>query len=157
MIRSPRGRLALGAISAVAAALALSACSTQGRLSGGAPPDYLKALRADYLAAHPDGPFNEYIRRGEVVPGMDLIEVLASWGNPLRRVRHGDLTEQWVYRDRDEDSHDWIEYTFLFRQGRLDSWQIRRHVAAGGALVTTGGRNEALSRAAPPVRKRTDD
>ncbi len=153
MVRSPRGRLALGILIGLSATT-LTACSSRGRLAGGPPPDYLPALRADYLASHPDGPYNEYIRRGEVVPGMDLIEVLASWGYPLRRARRNDLSEQWVYRDRDEDSKDWIEYTFVFRQGRLESWRIRRHTAAGGALVSGGGTNEALSRSGPPARKR---
>lgn len=118
-----------------ALALLVTGCSSNLKRVGPPESDYLIALRAEYFATNPDGPHNEYIERGEVVKGMDFLEVLASWGHPKRRMKTPDTTtERWVYREEDEDSKDWIEYTFTFRGNVLDDWQLERHFAAGGAL-----------------------
>jgi hypothetical protein len=116
----------------------LSACSTQLRKSSDTETGYLLALRAEYLATNPDGEYNEYIKRGEVTPGMDFLEVLAAWGHPSMRSKRTYITELWTYRDIDEDSKDWIEYTFTFRRNVLRDWAIARHVAAGGILPPEG-------------------
>lgn len=92
---------------------------------------YLLALRAEYLASNPDGEFNEYIERGEVVKGMDFLEVLASWGHPAARSKRADATEVWTYREVDQNNKDWIEFTFEFRGSILGDWKIARHYGAG--------------------------
>jgi hypothetical protein len=98
--------------------------------------DYIRMLREEFFKTHPDGTYNEHIARGEVVVGMDYLEVLASWGNPGSREKPTDNVEYWTYLDEDEDSKDWIRYKFVFRKNRLEDWELTRHVAAGGILDT---------------------
>ncbi len=92
---------------------------------------YLLALRAEYFASNPDGEFNDYIERGEIVKGMDFLEVLASWGHPAARSKRSDTTELWTYREINQGTKDWIEYTFTFRSNVLGDWKITRHYGEG--------------------------
>lgn len=123
--------------------LTLVACSHNPRILSGTESDYLLKLRAEYLAANPDGEHNELIKRGEVVQGMDILEVLASWGHPEVRKKEGSLTERWIYREVDEQSKDWLEYVFTFRRTVLAEWDLTRHFAAGGQINLPEGRNRA--------------
>jgi hypothetical protein len=128
----------------------------------GAESDYLLELRAEYLAANPDGEFNEHVKRAEVVKGMDILAVLASWGHPDVRQKESPLTEHWVYRDVDEQTKDWLEYTLTFRRSVLTEWDLARHFAAGGrvdvpetgdsATLSRSGQ-EGLKRSGPPKKK----
>jgi hypothetical protein len=118
-------------------------CSHNPRKISGTESDYLLQLRQEYLAANPDGAYNEYIKRGEVVKGMDLLEVLAAWGHPERRTKESSLTEHWIYREVDEDSKDWVLYTFTFRRNVLAEWDLMRHFAAGGTIDVPEGRDSA--------------
>jgi len=114
---------------------------------------YLLELRAEYLAANPDGEFNEHVEQGEVVKGMDYLAVLASWGLPARRATRSDVTEDWVYREVDETTQAWVEYTFTFRHSVLDDWEIARN-NAGGRELKIEGQNSVLSRDAAASGKR---
>jgi len=147
MIRTPRGLLPFALPLFIALLLLLvPACASQLRMVDDKPASYLRALRADYLAANPTGEFNEYVKRGEVVRGMDLVAVLASWGHPARRVRNTDLSELWVYEDVDKDSKDRTEYHFFFHNAHLSDWEINRHVALGRTVVTDPARPKVLTR-----------
>jgi hypothetical protein len=126
---------------ALATIAPLTSCSPNPRIISGTESDYLLQLRAEYLAANPDGAYNEYIKRGEVVKGMDILEVLASWGHPEVRKKENALTEHWIYREVDEDSKDWVLFTFTFRRTVLAEWDLMRHFAAGGRVDVPEGRD----------------
>ena len=127
-------------------------CSSQLQMVKQDETGYLLKLRQEYFAAHPDGEFNEHIRNGEVVKGMDYLAVLVSWGHPDRRAIQTDVTERWTYKELDEDSKDWIEYEFTFRNDLLTDWSLARHFAAGGRLELERDRS-ALTRADVPKGK----
>lgn len=142
MRRSPHTLLWLPVI-----ALALTSCSTTPRKMSGTESPYLLQLRQEYLAANPEGEFNAYVEKGEVVKGMDLIAVLASWGHPNVRTKDSPMTERWVYRDVDDVSKDWVEYTFTFQGSVLTEWDLVRHFAAGGRVdVPVGSERTSLSK-----------
>ena len=88
-------------------------------------------LRSEFFKTNPNGVYNEYIERGEVVRGMDFMEVLASWGNPIKREKPTPNVEYWVYLEEDEDSKDWVQYKFVFKKSLLDDWELERHGAQG--------------------------
>lgn len=111
------------------------ACSQTPRMSEDNETEYVRMLREEFFKTHPDGPYNEYIARGEVVRGMDFLEVLASWGNPTKREKTTENVEYWMYTDMDEDSGDWVEYKFVFRKNVLDDWELSRHIAEGQVLT----------------------
>jgi hypothetical protein len=121
--------------------LTLGSCTSNPRMLSGTESDYLLQLRQEYLNSNPDGAYNEYIKRGEVVKGMDFLEVLASWGHPEVRTKESALTEHWMYREVDEDSKDAVVYTFTFRRNVLAEWDLMRHFAAGGRIDVPEGRD----------------
>jgi len=93
------------------------------------------SIRTDYLKSNPDGIYNDYIRRGEVVKGMTYVEVLASWGFPASRLRVPERNlEYWRYVARDDVSLDWAQYTFVFEGPSLIEWQMTRHTSKGRAM-----------------------
>lgn len=109
------------------------------------------AIRDGYLESHPDGRFNEYIARGEVVKGMDFMDVLASWGIPVSRVRDPKGVEHWLYLAEDDQSGDWVGYTFAFEKYTLIEWDVTRHTSKNGALVYW----EPRVPAPPPIQPNT--
>jgi hypothetical protein len=116
-------------------------------------PDYLLQLRSEYLAAHPDGEFNDYVENGEVVRGMDYLAVLASWGHPTRRARVSNATEDWIYHEVDEETDGWMEFTFTFHNKILDDWEIARF--NGGSRDLAPSWESVLTRSEPPAGKST--
>jgi hypothetical protein len=126
------------------------ACSQTPRMSEENETDYIRMLREEFFKTHPEGKFNEYISRGEVVRGMDFLEVLASWGNPNKREKPTESVEFWTYLDEDEDSQDWVQYKFVFRKNVLDDWEVARHVAGAGHLDTTGDSGNVLTKGESP-------
>jgi hypothetical protein len=108
--------------------------------------DYIRMLREEFFKTHPEGKYNEHIANGEVVRGMDFLEVLASWGNPNKREKPSDAVEYWTYLEEDEDSQDWVQYKFLFRKNVLDDWEVARHVAGAGNTDTTSQSGDVLSK-----------
>jgi len=139
------------------AALCLSDCSSQLKMVSEDDSSYLKGLRREYIAANPDGMYNDLVVRGEVVRGMDFLAVLASWGHPQKRERRSDTSEYWVYREVDKDSKDWVEYWFSFRHNVLDDWELSRHFASGGILDLKRSGDTSLSKTSPPPGKRVPD
>lgn len=117
----------------VGVAAALSSCAYTPRV----PEESAAVLtiRNDYLRNHPQGQYNEHIQRGEVVKGMSLVEVLASWGDPDTRLRVPDRSvEYWRYVARDDASKDWVLYTFTFEKRKLVEWEMSRHVSQMKAM-----------------------
>jgi hypothetical protein len=91
------------------------------------------SLRSQFLHDHPNGPHNAQIVRGEVVKGMDLMEVLASWGVPERRVgKKSSDKESWIYTARDEHSQDYVIYELVFVDRVLSRWHIDRGTTGSG-------------------------
>ncbi len=111
------------------ATLVLASCASS-------PPardvdDAVRSLRAEYLQAHPDGPFNGNIERGEVAVGMKFEDVVASWGIPEQRERSGDgQRERWSYTVTDQWNNDWVRYDLLFESRALVAWETMRNVAS---------------------------
>ena len=120
------------------------ACSHAPRISEESETDYIRMLREEFFKSNPDGEYNENIARGEVVRGMDFLEVLASWGNPGAREKPTDNVEYWMYLDNDEDSKDYVRYKFIFRKNRLDDWELDRHVAGAGLLDTPDANKKSV-------------
>lgn len=132
-----------------AALLLVCSCTHNPRMISGAESDYLLKLRAEYLASNPEGQYNEFIQRGEVVKGMDILEVLAAWGHPKLREKRTPTSEDWLYRTVDEDSGDWYEYIFRFQNNVLSEWELTRNFAAGGSIpVPSIGNASTLSKGA---------
>jgi len=142
MCRTPRMLRALPLLPL----LLIVACSHTPRMDDTKETDYIRMLREEFFKTHPDGQYNEYIARGEVVKGMDFLEVLASWGNPNKREKPTDNVEYWIYLDVDEDSMDWVQYKFEFRKSVLSDWDLSRHVATGrGVDVPSDSNTQVLT------------
>ncbi|HEX6790977.1 MAG TPA: hypothetical protein VF247_06680 [Candidatus Krumholzibacteria bacterium] len=156
--RTSRGHSAL--LFWIVASAGLAACAA-------APPQRTETaaihdLRADYFRTYPEGPNNDHIRRGEVVRGMSLYEVLASWGIPDARVVAPEQNkESWIYVVQDDLSLDWIAYEYEFRSNALVEWTTTRNVANGLPLDSPDLRRDPLTlpawasssqRTGPPVR-----
>ena len=139
MYRTPHNVLWLAVL-----LLVVSSCSSQLQMMEGQDDDYVIKLRKEYFAAHPDGEFNGYITRGEVVKGMDFLAVLASWGNPERRQKKSEAIEYWMYVDLDEVSKDWIEFQLEFSNNVLTGWDLSHHFAQGGSLTVAPGRSMTI-------------
>ena len=87
--------------------------------------DVLLSMRDQYLQDHPNGPHNDRIRKGELEKGMNVLEVLASWGLPDRRV-WSSRSEIWTYAVTDEVSRDALRYTLVFDERVLRRWDLDR-------------------------------
>ncbi|MFQ5511892.1 MAG: hypothetical protein ACE5EO_08590 [Candidatus Krumholzibacteriia bacterium] len=108
-----------------------------------------ESLRTLYLREHPDGRFNDRIGNAEIVVGMGVMEVLASWGIPDRRLATGPHRETWTYASRDEFSKDSVSYSLIFRRRVLSSWESGRTTAAVGSQPPPGIEESTPGR--PPV------
>lgn len=139
-----RNRVRHLAFYALAALATCAAGCATGPPSRTATPA-ISELREDYLKEFPDGTNNDHIRRGEVVRGMTLYEVLASWGVPDRRLVSDKGQERWVYVLMDELSMDWVCYEYDFRNNALLDWTSTRSNANGFALDTPDHSVSALS------------
>jgi hypothetical protein len=94
-------------------------------------------LREEFFETHPNGVYNEFIARGEVVRGMDFLEVLASWGNPTKREKPSPDVEYWVYLEEYEETKDWVQYKFVFRtQGQSSTSVLTKGSGASGVGST---------------------
>ena len=94
----------------------------------------------------PEGRFNDHIQRGEIVRGMSLFEVLASWGIPdARVVAPEESRERWVYVLVDDLSLDWVRYDYVFGGNALLDWEITRNVASGASIEVPQHPSSAMS------------
>jgi hypothetical protein len=142
--------------------LIVVSCSHTPRMSHDQETEYIRMLRREFFNTHPDGQYNEHIKKGEVVKGMDFLEVLASWGNPDKREKPVETVEHWTYREVDESSKDFVQYKFIFKKNVLSDWELSRHFAKGGELnmldenrrtILIKGANLRTGTGAPPKKK----
>lgn len=99
-------------------------------------------LRQDYLRENPEGEYNQFIGRGQVIKGMKFKEVMASWGLPeSRRLSRNREFEYWTFYGKDADSGNWMRYTLVFQKNTLTNWDVVRHYAKNGTLENWATRN----------------
>ena len=132
------------------ACIALTALATGAAGCATMPPSRtetpaISQLREDYFREFPNGPNNDHVRRGEIVKGMTLYEVLASWGIPDRRLATDTGHERWVYVLLDDLSMDWVVYEYDFRNNALADWTTTRSNQNGFSLDTPDMPASALS------------
>ena len=127
----------------IVASASLTGCATTPPSRTETPA--IRDLRDDYFRTFPEGPNNDHIMRGEIVKGMSLFEVLASWGIPDARVVAAEGNrESWFYVLLDDLSLDWICYEYEFNGNSLVEWTTTRNVSNGLPLETPE-RVDALS------------
>jgi len=81
--------------------------------------------REHYISSHPNSAYCENIRNGEIVRGMDIYEVIASWGLPnVYLVSRKKPHENWIYYVQDLDSRSILIYTLTFNDNLLEGWDI---------------------------------
>ena len=81
--------------------------------------------REQYIAANPDCQYSDQIRNGEIIRGMDIYEVIASWGLPnVYLVSKEEPNEYWIYYVQAEESKLVLIYTLTFRDIFLEGWDI---------------------------------
>jgi len=93
----------------------------------------LAPLRSEYIHRNPDSPYCDKVSSGEIVKGMDVFGVIASWGLPEKRSPDGSDFERWLYVDLDDMSNEQVGYELEFEKGVLKSWDVQR---AGIGLKT---------------------
>ena len=114
-------------------AAVLVSCSHHPRTLDGS--DSILEGRQDYVSAHPEGLYNHHILNGEVVKGMSLMEVLASWGLPNSR-RHSETGSQeyWFFVSQDKDAGMIRRYELVFQDQLLHNWNVILSNSAGGYM-----------------------
>ena len=91
------------------------------------------SIRAQYLDNNPHGLYNSQIRNNELAKGMNVIEVLASWGIPdERQWTPSSMKESWTYYARNPYNEDYIVYELVFEDRTLTRWIMDRITAAAG-------------------------
>jgi hypothetical protein len=140
--RSSSGNLALLVL--MLASASLCGCATTPPSRSETPA--IRELRDDYFRSFPDGPHNDHIKRGEIVKGMSLFEVLASWGIPDARVVSAEGShERWIYVLLDDLSLDWVGYEYEFTGNALVDWTTTRNVRNGLPLDSPDLRRDPLT------------
>jgi len=109
-------------------------------------------MRQEYLSTHPDGKYNPYIAKGEIVRGMNFLEVSASWGIPeTRRLSQDEAFEYWTFFGQDDVSGDWTRYTLIFDTGTVTDWQMSRHFTKNGMLSEWGSASQGAAAPGTPT------
>ena len=112
----------------------------------------VRQMREEFLREHPDGQHNLYVARGEVVRGMNVLEVSASWGIPETRRQSKDRKQEyWTYFSADEISGDWSRYTLTFEGKVLADWHVVRHFNKNGQLTQSSTATDASAATNPGV------
>jgi hypothetical protein len=93
--------------------------------------------REIYIDGHPESIFQENIRRGEIVRGMNEEEVIASWGMPnvylTSRVKD---EERFIYYIQDRGANSVLVYMLDFDMDNiLYDWDIDQKRLSSYSLV----------------------
>ncbi len=111
--------------------------------------------REAYIDFHPDGQYNDCIRNGEITKGMDIHEVIASWGLPnVYLVARKEPTEQWIYYLEDNDTRSVLVYTLAFKDDILSGWDIDMKRFVDQRIVDTSDLTREQERKAVPAPTR---
>jgi hypothetical protein len=95
----------------------------------------IKQIRLEYIRSNPEGQYNDYILKGEVVKGMGFMGVLASWGLPnVRQISEGSLHEYWTYVTEDKAAGMWTMYELMFKDQTLVSWVVDKNIVGEGGI-----------------------
>jgi len=125
----------------------IPACSHQLKLAR--EQDERSDIRQEYLLNNPNGQFNDHIIKNEVVKGMSVIEVLASWGLPdMRRAYSKTDSDIWTYYSVDVPSGQVASFDLVFEDRLLRRWVVvtevmtlekfyEQEAAAGQRISTT--------------------
>ena len=95
------------------------------------------SAREIFIDGHPESSFQENIRNGEIIRGMNEDEVIASWGMPnvylVSRVRD---EERFVYYIQDRGANSVLVYSLDFdKDNILYSWDIDEKRLSSYSLV----------------------
>ena len=84
------------------------------------------SFRDEYTKLNPESPFCQNIKNGEITRGMNVQEVIASWGLPnVYLVSTKKSEEYWIYYIRNELSSSILIYTLVFLDdNKLSDWDI---------------------------------
>ena len=81
--------------------------------------------REHFINTNPGSIYCENIRNGEIVRGMNIYEVIASWGLPnVYLVAQKEPRENWIYYVQDQDTRSILIYTLTFSSDLLNGWDI---------------------------------
>ena len=81
--------------------------------------------REHFIDNNPNSIYCENIRNGEIVRGMNIYEVFASWGLPnVYLVAPKEPHENWIYYVQDLDTRSILIYTLTFSDNLLEGWEI---------------------------------
>jgi hypothetical protein len=81
--------------------------------------------REHFIATNPSSIYCENVRNGEIVQGMNIYEVIASWGLPnVYLVARKEPRENWIYYVQDADTRSILIYTLTFDDNLLEGWEI---------------------------------
>jgi len=81
--------------------------------------------REHFISSNPGSIYCENIRNGEIIRGMNIYEVIASWGLPnVYLVSRKKPHENWIYYVEDQDTRSILIYTLTFSDDLLDDWDI---------------------------------
>lgn len=81
--------------------------------------------REHFISTNPSSIYCENIRNGEIVRGMNIYEVIASWGLPnVYLVARKEPHENWIYYVQDHDTRSILIYTLTFNDDLLEGWGI---------------------------------
>jgi len=81
--------------------------------------------REYFISSNPGSIYCENIRNGEIVRGMNIYEVIASWGLPnVYLVARKEPHENWIYYVQDQDTRSILIYTLTFSDDLLKGWDI---------------------------------
>jgi len=83
-------------------------------------------VRELYAGEHPESAFQENIRNGEIVRGMNEDEVVASWGMPnVYLISREKDTQRFIYYIQDQDAASVLVYMLDFDADNiLFDWNI---------------------------------
>ena len=95
------------------------------------------AAREIYIEGHPESAFQENIRNGEIIRGMNEDEVIASWGMPnvylTSKVRD---EERFIYYVQDREANSVLVYSLDFDGDNiLYDWHIDEKRLSSYTLV----------------------
>jgi len=123
---------------AIPAIFLISGCSCTSQIER---EDFTSSdSREIYIDGHPESAFQENIRNGEIVRGMNAEEVIASWGMPnvylTSRARD---EERFIYYIQDSEANSVLVYMLDFDADNiLFSWDIDEKRLSSYSLVDYG-------------------